>query len=107
MYNVNMWEQTLVQEMDAATYDKTVSDPWFGTHPFLTNHDQPLVLAFTRRLQANFPDVATAKDSFTIKTLYLLAQDFGHNFRFSFVDVHNDPDWIAVTYDMRSQYDKQ
>jgi len=42
-----------------------------------------------------------------MQTLYLLAQDFGHNFRFSYVDVHHDPDWIALTYDMRTQYEDQ
>lgn len=42
-----------------------------------------------------------------MQTLYLLAQDFGHNFRFSYVDVHHDPDWIALTYEMRTQYEDQ
>jgi hypothetical protein len=73
MHNVKLWENTLVEEMDGTIYDKTVADPWFGAHPFLTNHDQPLVLTFMRRPQPGFPDVVTAKDSFALKTLYLLA----------------------------------
>ena len=93
--------------MDGATYDTLVADPWFGPHPFLTQHEKPLVISFMRQPQYNFPDVATAKDSFAMRTLYLLAQDYGHNFRFYFVDVHHDPDWIALTYDMRTQYETE
>jgi len=82
MHDIKLWENKLVEEMDGATYDKTVADPWFGPHPFLTNHEKPLVLAFMKQPIYSFHDVGTVKDSFVMKTLYLLAQDFGHNFRF-------------------------
>jgi hypothetical protein len=86
--------------MDKTIYDKTVADPWFGVQPFLISYEKPLVLAFIRKPQPGFPDIVTAKDSFVMKTLYLLSEDYHRSFNFAFVDHSYDKDWIGQTFNL-------
>lgn len=57
-----------------------------------------MILTFIQKSAPGFPDKINAKNTFTMKTLHLLAEDFSENFNFAYVDLNKDEDWIGATF---------
>lgn len=82
-----------------------MADAWFGIETpqeFFPRGLQklPLVLAFVRKPSADNMETLMLKDTFLMKTMHFLAEDYAGVVNFAFVAINADHDLITQTYNV-------